>query len=74
MYVFKAIEFNVSSYDNICGFVFGGDCVIVDEFLLDYDWNITFPSPEPPYVPPPTPDVTISHVTYCVNTSAYFSP
>lgn len=57
-YVFKLIEYNVSSMENVCGFSFT-ECVVVDQFLVDYDWTIEFPTPEPPYVPPPTPAVVI---------------
>lgn len=55
VYVFKDTE-NEYQYSSMCGFIFGGDCVIVDQFLQDFDWTIEFPSPEPPYNPPPQPD------------------
>ncbi|GAB6020688.1 hypothetical protein CHUAL_003357 [Chamberlinius hualienensis] len=55
MYAYEQCEEEVS-VSNYCGFLEGGSCVVEDEFLPVFDWNITFPSPEPPYVPPPQPD------------------
>lgn len=57
MYVVSAVEDTIS-VDNMCGFIVAGSCVNENEFLPVFDWNVTFPSPEPPYVPPPQPDPT----------------
>ncbi|GAB6027687.1 hypothetical protein CHUAL_001927 [Chamberlinius hualienensis] len=61
------------SPNNICGMLYPS-CVIESEFLPVFDWNVTFPSPEPPYVPPPQPSPTAPKLRILHISDTHYDP
>ncbi|GAB6020690.1 hypothetical protein CHUAL_003359 [Chamberlinius hualienensis] len=52
---YMMVEYNMT-ISNVCGFIVGGSCIVPEEYFPVFDWNVSFPTPEPPYVPPPQPN------------------